>query len=109
MRSSVLSAAILLLALSACDGGKQNAADERKTAAGEVLGGSISDDMLPLATVQSQSPPLREGAGEEGDEATEDQPNPSGKASATPPAPESTGEAPAAQASATASPPAAQP
>lgn len=27
------------------------------TARGEVLGGTISDDMLPLDTVQSQSPP----------------------------------------------------
>lgn len=29
-------------------------------AEGDVLGGSISDAMLPLESVQSQSPPLRE-------------------------------------------------
>ncbi len=56
---------LLLLAmfgLSACGGGADEAASERKTAAGEVLGGTISDAMLPLDTVQSQSPPLREKA-----------------------------------------------
>ena len=31
-------------------------ADENRDARGEVLGGSISDDMLPLDTVTSQSP-----------------------------------------------------
>ncbi|ANY19485.1 hypothetical protein A6F68_00960 [Tsuneonella dongtanensis] len=50
----------LALALAACGGGGGGAEAERKTAAGEVLGGSISDDMLPLDTVTSQSPPLRE-------------------------------------------------
>ena len=35
------------------------------TARGEVLGGTISDDMLPLDTLQSQSPPL-EVEGEQG-------------------------------------------
>jgi hypothetical protein len=33
-----------------------------------VLGGSISDDMLPLPTVTSQSPPLRESASGEGED-----------------------------------------
>lgn len=63
-----------LLALSACGEKAPESAEERKTAAGEVLGGSISDAMLPLDTVTSQSPPLREvggssdaGAGDESD------------------------------------------
>ena len=50
------------LALAAC--GEKTPADtqvdETATARGEVLGGSISDDMLPLDTITSQSPPLRE-------------------------------------------------
>ena len=52
----------LLTLLAACDDGETAAGPERKTAAGEVLGGSISDAMLPLDTVQSQSPPLRESS-----------------------------------------------
>ncbi len=36
--------------------------DEGREAMGEVLGGTISDDMLPLDTVRSQSPPLREAS-----------------------------------------------
>ena len=61
MRAHALPALILLAALAAC-GDKKSDGPERKTAAGEVLGGSISDAMLPLATVTSQSPPLRESA-----------------------------------------------
>ncbi|MCT2559473.1 hypothetical protein N0B51_10835 [Tsuneonella sp. YG55] len=52
----------LVLAIAACGGNDAGAEGERKTAAGEVLGGSISDDMLPLDTLTSQSPPLREKA-----------------------------------------------
>ena len=52
----------LLVALAGCGGGDTVAEGERKTAAGEVLGGTISDDMLPLDTVTSQSPPLKEKA-----------------------------------------------
>ena len=33
--------------------------DAARTAEGEVLGGTISDDMLPLDQVTSQSPPLQ--------------------------------------------------
>lgn len=46
------------LSLAACNSGEPAAEGERKTAAGEVLGGTISDDMLPLDTVTSQSPPM---------------------------------------------------
>jgi hypothetical protein len=58
-RPIVLTAALLL---AACNRGDQGAAGERKAAAGDVLGGSISDAMLPLDTVTSQSPPLRDEA-----------------------------------------------
>ena len=40
--------------------------DGRATAEGEVLGGTISDDMLPLDTLRSQSPPQGSGSGSEG-------------------------------------------
>ena len=43
------------------------AAGDNRTAKGEVLGGTISDEMLPLDTVQSQSPPLAGEAEDEGD------------------------------------------
>ena len=77
----------LLFALSACGGGAEEAANERKTAAGEVLGGSISDAMLPLDTVQSQGPPLREAPrGEAGAAVTAGE----GDAPAAPPTPETT-------------------
>ena len=52
------------LALGACgdDAVERGAEGDARTAAGEVRGGTISDAMLPLDTVQSQSPPLRESA-----------------------------------------------
>lgn len=50
-----------LAALAGC-GGETKTETERKTAAGEVLGGTVSDAMLPLDTVRSQSPPLQQAA-----------------------------------------------
>lgn len=56
-----------LAALAACEGGDQPPGPERRSAAGEVLGGEVSDDMLPLDTVRSTSPPGRSGpSGEDG-------------------------------------------
>lgn len=94
---------LLTVAVSGC-GEKQTEGPERKTAAGEVLGGSISDAMLPLDTVQSQSPPLRESAADSGDgsESRDD------KGEAAPPPASSPTSEPAAEASASASPPAAE-
>ena len=43
--------------------------DGRATAEGEVLGGTISDDMLPLDTLRSQSPPQGSGSGSGGSSA----------------------------------------
>ncbi len=48
--------AIALISLAACGGEPDAAGPERKNAAGEVLGGEVTDDMLPLDTVQSTSP-----------------------------------------------------
>ena len=48
------------LALAACGGQTPERAEDAREAEGEVLGGAISDDMLPLDQVQSQSPQIRE-------------------------------------------------
>ena len=63
---------LLILLLGACGNQPEATGPERKTAAGEVLGGSISDAMLPLDTVQSQSPPLQESPAVDGDTAGKD-------------------------------------
>ncbi len=65
------------LALSACGDeaaqGDAAAVAQGGKAAGEVLGGTISDDMLPLDSLTSQSPPAilspEEGGSVEGDPA----------------------------------------
>lgn len=44
-----------ILTLAACGGTEKNEKD-RRTAAGEILPGSISDAMLPYDTVRSQPP-----------------------------------------------------
>lgn len=58
MRLAIIAPAIVLAAaLPACgDNGGETAGPERRTAAGEVLGGEASDAMVPLDTVQSTSP-----------------------------------------------------
>ena len=61
-RSAVLLAAGAAL-LSACGDDTptpESGAEAERNAQGEVLGGTISDDMLPLDRLRSQSPPLRE-------------------------------------------------
>ncbi len=65
MLPSRLSLSLLALTMLSACGDQESDEPERKTAAGEVLGGSISDSMLPLDTVQSQSPPLRESAADD--------------------------------------------
>jgi hypothetical protein len=80
-----------LLALAACGGNTADDGPERKTAAGGVLGGSISDAMLPLDTVTSQAPPLQGGTDDSEDPAakpkSEAAPKPGGTASRPEPAP----------------------
>lgn len=69
MRPAVITTVIVLAAaLTACGGnGGETAGPERRTAAGEVLGGEVSDAMVPLDTVQSTSPtaplPAASGSG----------------------------------------------
>lgn len=75
MRLALISAILFFTA--ACGGDEPETPPERKNAAGEVLGGEVSDDMLPLDTVRSTSP-----AGSSGPVESDD-PRP-GEASPTP-------------------------
>lgn len=52
---------IAALALTACGGDPAPAAqdDDNRRAEGEVQGGTISDAMIPLDTLTSQSPPMK--------------------------------------------------
>lgn len=61
IRPALLIAAPLLLGLSACgDDGEPTVEDDGREASGEVLEGTISDEMLPLDQVRSQPPLLEE-------------------------------------------------
>ena len=54
----ILPAFAALALLSACGDASNNpSGPERRSAAGEVLGGEVSDAMLPLDTTRSTSPP----------------------------------------------------
>ncbi len=55
-RFALFAAGCLLLAACGDDPAPVDGGDENLDARGEVLGGSISDDMLPLDTTTSQSP-----------------------------------------------------
>lgn len=102
-----LAAALAPLVLLAACNGTEDKGPERKTAAGEVLGGSISDAMLPLDTVQSQSPPLRESADESDAQPGDSADKAADRADAGKPAPKAPSPAaPSATASASATPPA---
>lgn len=58
MRAVLMLAALPLFTLAAAcsDSGEPDKTPERRSAAGEVLGGEVSDAMLPLDTVRSTSP-----------------------------------------------------
>lgn len=53
-------AGVALLAACSDEPSADDADNDSRTAEGEVLGGTISDDMLPLDTVRSQAPALSE-------------------------------------------------
>ena len=67
MRLALITPALCVLA--ACGGQPDDAGPERRSAAGKVLGGEVTDDMLPLDTARSTSPPDPR-AGTPGDRAT---------------------------------------
>ncbi|WP_271076956.1 hypothetical protein [Aurantiacibacter sp. MUD61] len=54
-----------LMLLAACNGDQAPADDDTREASGEVLEGTISDDMIPIDQLRSQ-PPLAEPDPEEG-------------------------------------------
>lgn len=58
--------ATALLALAACDQADDGQAAGGSRAEGEVLGGTISDDMIALDQLRSQSPPMKVAPGEAG-------------------------------------------
>ena len=59
LRTIMVAGAACLAVACSEDVPQETGDDAARTAEGEVLGGSISDDMLPLDQVTSQSPPLR--------------------------------------------------
>ena len=80
--------AALGLGLSACGDNAETPppGDEEASARGEVLGGSISDDMLPLDTITSQAPSLAEEGSSDDD--SSDPATPAAPASQPDPEPE---------------------
>ena len=92
------------LGLAACgdDAAEAPAEGDERGARGEVLGGTISDDMIPLDQLQSQSAPQNpgpdsgEGAGAGGSqEPTAEEPSESAAEAEAPAAPEEPEEEPA--------------
>ena len=92
MRTSlILAAPVTLLSLAACGDNKSDPEQgERGSAAGEVLGGTVSDAMIPLDSLRSTSPidgaaaqqdgaaPENDGsAGDTASDMTQDTPTPS--------------------------------
>lgn len=59
-RSAVLIPTLLLLSACGSQSGAGSDKQSAPTASGQVLPGTISDAMLPLDTVTSQSPPLKD-------------------------------------------------
>ena len=72
---------VALAALAGCGGTTADNGPERQSAAGEVLGGEASDEMLPLDTVRSTSPAGRSGPAAEPGSTAE---TPASAAAATP-------------------------
>lgn len=95
-RSLMLAAPLLLLAACGDEAAEVSEGEEKLDARGEVLGGSITDDMLPLDALTSQAPPQagEDGATNEDAQQAADGPDEAGE----PAAPDEAEPAPAAQA-----------
>ena len=70
---SILPAALLLAACEDSAEPAPKATGDGGTLNGDVLGGSISDDMIPLEELRSQSPPTRQAASAAEEEAGDDE------------------------------------
>lgn len=64
-RIGIIVAGAVLLAACQDEASEVATSDEDQSAEGEVLGGTISDDMLPLATRTSQPPALQQQSSNE--------------------------------------------
>ncbi|QYJ07870.1 hypothetical protein [Qipengyuania flava] len=98
----LLLGAVVLSACGSDTPSEETAAEADRNAQGEVLGGTISDDMIPLDRLRSQSPPVREAparpaaaggsdaapAAETSEEAASAEAAPAAEAAAVEPAPE---------------------
>ena len=73
-RFAMIATASLALAACSDDPAPVEDSEEVLDARGEVLGGTISDTMLPLDTVTSQAPSQAEDAGSDSDAPTASQP-----------------------------------
>jgi hypothetical protein len=79
--------ALAAASLAGCGEKQAESTPERQSAAGEVLGGEVSDEMLPLDSARSTSPPVRSGPAQES--TTERQPGTATPAAQPAPAPPS--------------------
>lgn len=59
LRSARCLALALAPLLAACGSGSAPATDKGAAAQGEILGGTVSDSMLPLDDLRSESPPMK--------------------------------------------------
>jgi len=86
MRPALILIALFAVFLAACGDSGQTGGVERKSAAGEVLGGEVSDAMLPLDSVKSTSPvePPRLSGTDKSGGGTTTQPTPTPGKSTTP-------------------------
>ncbi|MCA0909616.1 hypothetical protein [Qipengyuania gaetbuli] len=71
-RLTIIALGALTLAACQDQADEAGATGDAQRAEGEVLGGTIDDSMLPLDTVTSQAPPLRQAPSEGSSGDTED-------------------------------------
>jgi hypothetical protein len=93
MKARLFVAVSLAVLLAGCGGHKEK---DQRTASGQVLQGTISDDMLPLATLTSQPPHMRVKGSASGTASADDQDvldqEATDEAADTPPNPAASGE-----------------